>query len=526
MSLNRQGIVLNAMMLAALMAVIAGAARRFAPLWQPGYLVAACFLVALEAGIVHTIFRVERMGLAELAYYLVPELVVMLVFMRIAATLSLGVATLAADSEGWLFDPMSIFDPLYLSFIAAGVFVGCLAHVGMRDLAEIAPKPFERQAPQDEGHKSYTLAVSADRALALRRISSRFVGGGALLLLALGVEAVNIERITGPSRPISALSGGAALLYLVSGFMLYSQARLELLQARWRLEGMVVAANVTRRWGRASWALIGGVAGAALLLPRAYGLGLLDTLRALLGLIGYALAIVGYMVLWFLSLVALIPALLLSLLAPSEQTGPTQLPRFEPPYLPPAGAQEPHLLPALIFWACMSVLVCYALWIIVQRHSGLLSALTTWKPVAWLRRRLGWLWRDSYAWATLASQRVRTLLQRPVVLPQPRIPPLRLRRLSPRELVLYFYRSTAQRAAARGLRRGAAQTPYEYQATLAQHLPDVDQEIGELTEAFLLAQYSARPVGSADARQARQPWERVRRRLRMLRDDQRIEDRG
>src|SRR5215471_17175730 len=124
MSLNRQGIVLNALMLAALTAVLAGAIRRFVPLWQPGYLVAACFLVALEAGVVHMVFRAERMWLAELAYYLVPELVVMLVLMRIAATLSLGVATLAADSGHWLFDPMSIFDPLFLSFIVAGVFVG------------------------------------------------------------------------------------------------------------------------------------------------------------------------------------------------------------------------------------------------------------------------------------------------------------------------------------------------------------------------------------------------------------------
>jgi hypothetical protein len=166
----------------------------------------------------------------------------------------------------------------------------------------------------------------------------------------------------------------------------------------------------------------------------------------------------------------------------------------------------------------MLVLVCYAFWIVTQRHPGLLSALMTWRPLAWLRRRLGWLWRDSYAWASLARERVRTLLARPVVLPQRRIPPLRLRRLSPRELVLYFYRSTARRAAARGLRRRTAQTPYEYQATLTQHLPDVDQEIGELTEAFVVAQYSPRPVDPADAHQARRPWERVRRRLRMLND--------
>src|SRR5437867_1732029 len=71
MSFNRQGIALNAVMLAALTATVAGAIGRFVPTWQPGYLVAACFLVAIEAGIVHTIFRAERMWMAELARYLV-----------------------------------------------------------------------------------------------------------------------------------------------------------------------------------------------------------------------------------------------------------------------------------------------------------------------------------------------------------------------------------------------------------------------------------------------------------------------
>src|SRR5205085_6679321 len=136
----------------------------------------------------------------------------------------------------------------------------------------------------------YISVIAGDRLAALGRISSRFIVGGVLVLCSLGLEAVNIQHIAGPARPISAMSAGGALLYLVSGFLLYSQARLALLQARWRLDGIRVAEAVTRRWARASLALIGGVAVAALVLPRAYGLGLLDTLRGALGLLGYGLA--------------------------------------------------------------------------------------------------------------------------------------------------------------------------------------------------------------------------------------------
>src|SRR5258706_1003050 len=131
MSFNRQGVLLNAVMLEGLVAVLTGAIRRFAPGWQAGYLVGAGCLVALEAGIVHAAVRAERMWTTEMARYLVPELTVMLVLMRVAATLSTGTATLAADARRWLYDPLSIFDALFLSYIIVGLLVGGLAHAGM-----------------------------------------------------------------------------------------------------------------------------------------------------------------------------------------------------------------------------------------------------------------------------------------------------------------------------------------------------------------------------------------------------------
>jgi hypothetical protein len=220
MSLNRQGILLNTIMLAGLSAAVAGAIARFAPTWRPGYLVAACFLVALEAGIVHAVARAERMWTGEMLRYIVPELTVMIALMRAAASLSLGGATLAASARRWLYDPLSIFDTLFVVYILAGLFVGVLAHAGMRDLAELAPQPFEQAIGDEEGSRRHAVVVAADRAQALRRISSRFAGGGVLLLFALGLEAVNVERIAGPSRAISWLSATGALLYLVCGCLL------------------------------------------------------------------------------------------------------------------------------------------------------------------------------------------------------------------------------------------------------------------------------------------------------------------
>ena len=517
-SFNRLAIVLNTLMITALIAVLAGALRRFLPAWQPGYLIAACGLVALEASIVHRTIWYERMWSAEMARYLVPELTVMLVLMRVAATLSIGTRTLAVDARRWLFDPLSIFDPVLIVYLLAGLLTGVFAHMSMRDLTELEPQPFEGPGKNDDDSKRSAALAAADRALALGRINGRFVGGGALLLCALGLEAVNIERIADPGLPISTMSAVGAVAYLVSGCLLYSQARLAMLQSRWKLEGVEVAPGVARRWTRASVLLIAGVAGVALLLPRAYGMGLLDTLRGMLGLIGYSLALVGYLVVWLFSLLAIIPALLLSLFSRAETTTNNPIPPFVPPDVPATVTREPQLLPALVFWACMLFLAGYAFWIVAQRHPGLFGALTTRGPLAWLFRWLGVAWGDTRAWVGHATEQVLASLNRPAPPPRRRIPALRLRRLAPRELVLYFYRSTVRRATEQGVRRQSSQTPYEYRATLAQRLPDVEQELAELTESFVAAQYSPRPVSAEEARRVRQPWQRVRGRLRALRD--------
>ena len=519
-SFNRQAILLNAVMLTALIAVAASALRRFLPAWQPGYLIVACALIALEAGIVHRAVWTERMWSAEMARYLVPELMVMTVCMRVAATLSLGTATLAADARRWLYDPLSIFEPLFVTYLLVGLVAGMFAHTSMRDITELEPQPFEGPGKNDDDSKRSAALAAADRALALGRINTRFVGGGALLLCALGLEAVNIERLSAPGLPISRLSAIGAIVYLVSGCLLYSQARLAMLQSRWRLEGVEVATGVARRWTRSSLLLIGGVAGFALLLPRAYGMGLIDTLRGMLGLLGYTLALLGYLVVWLFSLLALIPALLLSLFSRDQPPVGNPIPPFVPPDAPATVAREPQLLPALVFWVCMFFLAGYALWIVVQRHPGLFEAFTSRGPLAWVLRWFGKTWGDARSWAGQAAQQLRVALSRPPAQPRRRFPALRLGRLAPRDLVLYFYRSTIRRAAGQGLRRHISQTPYEYRATLAQHLPDIEQELSELTESFVAAQYSPRPVSADDARRVRRPWERVRGRLRGLRDEQ------
>ncbi|MBS1968575.1 MAG: DUF4129 domain-containing protein [Chloroflexi bacterium SZAS-1] len=517
-ALNRQGLLFSALMLAALVAALCGPVQRFIPDWQPLYLIGASFLVALEAGAVHYTFRREALWGDEIARYLVPEVFVMIVLMRVATALAQGHTQLFALARDWLYDPLQVFDTSFVVAIILGLMIGLVAHLTMRDLFLLEPRPTDAHLSTAEDMRHAALMATYDRRAALRRVGSRFIQGGVLLLLALGLESVNIQQISAPGLPISRLSSIAALVYFICGFLLYSQAWLAFLRARWYIDGATIAAEVPRRWTIVSGLIIGGIVGGASFLPRAYGMGLLATLQQSLGLLGYLIAVIGYGLTTLVSVLAVLPLLLLSWLTGrgSQQPLP-ELPQIvPPPDAPPPGTYEPRLWAAMLFWLCMALLAGYAILIVVQRNPGLMQVLTRRGPLGWLLRQLAWLWRDTRVWAGQAAQRARALLQRPPQATVTRIPGLRLRRLAPRELVRYFYRSTLRRAAAGGVPRRTSQTPYEYSARLAQHLPEAQADLTDLTEAFVVAEYSPHPVDTAAAQRARQPWERIRRRLRNL----------
>jgi hypothetical protein len=502
-------------MLTALVTAIFGAVQRFAPEWRHEPLIMICVLVALEAGFVHYVARVDRLSFSEFARYLAPELFILAVLMRIASAMSVPPYDLNLALQEWLYDPISALDGIFVGYFLTGLTVGLFAHLSMRDITELMPMPGEH-VPSGEGHRRYAAVLAVDRAEALSRIGRRFGMGGVLLLLALAAEVVNIEQPRGPAMPISATSAAAALIYLVSGFLLYSQARFEVLQIRWSHEGAHVAARVAQRWRRASIIItLGGVLLAAL-LPRSYGMGLLDTLRYALGIVGYAIAMIGYLLVWLFSMLVALPAWLLSLLLPTGGVMPPPPPAAPPPPPPVVAEQEPRLLAALIFWLCMLLLVGYAINILLRRHPGLLQRLLT---VSYIERLITWLrevWRDSSGWLHLGATTLQQMFQSPP--PAASATPPRRRRAGnlPDAVIRYLYLSLLDHAARRGAGRRAGQTPNEYRSALAPRLSDVQSELDGLTEAFNIAQYSRRSIATREVVAAQRWWIRLRRALRRL----------
>ncbi len=65
-----------------------------------------------------------------------------------------------------------------------------------------------------------------------------------------------------------------------------------------------------------------------------------------------------------------------------------------------------------------------------------------------------------------------------------------------------------------GLPRGPSQTPYEYKLKLQASLPEIDQDLAAMTEAFYEARYSQHEIGEDQVGWVRRLWDRIRKSLR------------
>jgi hypothetical protein len=92
----------------------------------------------------------------------------------------------------------------------------------------------------------------------------------------------------------------------------------------------------------------------------------------------------------------------------------------------------------------------------------------------------------------------------------------RLGAASPREQILYFYLSILQRAGRQGFPRRAAETPDEYRTTLGPNLPEAQQDVESLTQAFVEARYSQHAFQQGQAKRVRVSWQKVKAALQTL----------
>ncbi len=494
--------LLVALMFACVAESIAQFIRAFVPGWNAAYVVAAMFLISLEAHYASRLAQMTHLSGRERWVFRLSEWTVILVALKLGSYLARGLGPLLEDLGRWESDPTEIFTPEFVIVVVLAVVTwqasGSVYH-WLQDLTQPA-----------DGYFNPAASLGALQAI--------FFVGGVVVVLFAGLTQVGLQYALQMNRPPV---GGVivnVLVYFIVGLLFLSQARLELLHTRWQASGIEVASNIRTRWGLIALATLGGVALLALLLPTRYGLGVLETAGGVLGILTNIALFLGYLLnfIFFLIFGAFIALISLLLGRPS----PAREAPSPPPMIPPAvpaveGADWLSILRSLLFWAIAVGIVGYALAQFVgSRRDWWLALAQRWR-LGWLVNFLALFWGRVQTAASQVRRAARdqwTRLTHPTVRPPRRW--LRLGALSPRELVQYFYLSTAQRAAQAGMPRGTTETAREYAQRLRGELPNAETDVETLTDAFESARYSAHAVSRDDTVPPRRAWEHLRRLLR------------
>jgi hypothetical protein len=489
---------------------LADFSHSFLPDLRSGAVLVCAVMGALEAGVsFHVLRRGRSFGGMNIIRFRVIELGLLLVAAKVVTLLGRPWSAVMAEIRTWPGDPGRIID---LNAFLGGVallLAWSATTSTLRDLARVGE-------PDWRGGR-YVSPVG--------ELATRFFWGGALLMVLVGLGRVDFSALLSFQRPSIPGVVVTAMVYFGLGLVMLGQVRFARLQVRWRAEEVPVSADLAGRWARYGlvFALVAVLM--ALVLPTRYGLGLLQVAGAVLEFAGALIRFFFYLL--FLPLLWLMYLL----------TRHTNLADQEPPVLadPPqmpglfaedAGGSGPGWLEtmrAIVFWIVLVGAVVYLVRNYLRDRPQLMEKLRGMRPVAILRSFLGALWRRLTGWVEAVGERLPRREQRGKEdggRIEARFQLFRPGALAPRERVLFYYRSVLHRAARRGLPRHPTQTPYEYESSLAPHLPEAEEDVRGLTDAFVEARYSRHDVDRGKAEVARHIWRRVRAALhRLVRDE-------
>lgn len=493
-------------------------AQRLMPALPVALLAGFSVAVSIEAMYAaHVLSRGSVYGRSA-ATYRFTEWVVILVLLKLALYVARGFDQLWFDLVVWQNDLTLLFmDGEYLAGIVLMLIVWSASTAFAGNLADLDADPDALEAERAAG-------VRTERASSRQRLAEQtFLMGGAIVVMMILAHVEFAPTLTGFGYPdpISAY----AMIYFIAGLSLLAITQFTLLRAGWLWDRTPIAHGLGQRWMLYMAIFLGVLIALSLALPTGYSVGLL-------GVIGYLIALIAGLIqtLLFLlmQLIFVIGSLLASLFGaqPPEAPRPMAPPPIEPPQLVPTepGAPDPlwEILKSLIFWAIFIVIVLYSLSQLLQLRQDWLAKLRQLPGLARLFRGWRWLWAQLRgAGRKFAVQVVETVrnLRMPTTAQQGRRPPgfVNVRRMSPRQQVVFFYLALLRRGSQQGYDRPASQTPYEYASWLTGALPEVSEDVSSMTAEFVEARYSAHEIAPARVSQVRRYWEHIKAALRNAR---------
>jgi hypothetical protein len=484
------------------------------------------FIVALEAALTTRWFvgsapRINR------AAYRAAELLILLIAARLISWVWSGDLPGVADIRPYLVQPASVIDFTFVIY-AALIFFAWERSISFTGIfADLAITPAEKQYfssnPADRSDIRTGTIVLRNRGRLMQGYLRQWIIGGLVLAFFATITtfrlselpaqgALNLPNLTRLGLRPELLA--ALLVYFLGGLWLASQARVDVLEARWLIDGSEVDKGIARSWQRASPLLLIVAAAIAAFLPIGSTFAISQIIQVLAN---FVLVIVGAIVA-FVSLVLFLFASLLSGDAQEQPLPPLDLEASIPQIETSAATSDTAaLITGSLFWV-LFICVAVAAIIFFLRGRGIRIELRQiagiWEQLTlWLKE----LWTEVSGKVQAAS----TTLANRLNVARANVadsswtwPLIRIGKLSPREQIRFFYLATVRRGGRVGMERAGSDTPLEYASRLKSNLPESEEDIERLTNAFLKARYSEENVGKIEVDSAKDSWKRLTAALR------------
>jgi hypothetical protein len=480
------------------------------PNWKGTYLIFLSFVVSLEAMVSHRAIREIHIFTPEWALYRATEWVTLLVGLKLFLYALNGFGQLWVDLPLWRRDfAQNFFTGEYLFDFILLFFVWSLANTFSGELSRLEGDEKVLQAERETG-------IIEHRPEVRRSLANLILVIGAVMIILAAFLRLDWEALWG-NRPPPNADVLNILIYFLLALALLSLTQFSILRVRWILERVPIERNLAVRWLAYAGLFLFVMAALAFILPTQYSVGLIAVLGYLLDLALTLISLIGFLL--TLPLIFLLAQLasLLGRQAPVMSAAPHLT--LPPTPLMANGAGFPEILKSILFWLIFLVVIGFSIYSFLQRHQELLQSLRRVPLLGWLVIALTnirhWLGRVNRSLTASLESGVRRFRQRQAGrLGQARARFVSLRRLSPRQKVMFYYLAMIRRSSEHGMPRQPHQTPNEYAQNLERHLPEVNEDVNSITGYFNEARYSRHEITAQHAGQVQKYWQRIRNALR------------
>jgi hypothetical protein len=496
--------------------------NRLVPDWNPWVMTVLSFFIALDSHYTH--HRMKNRPLLGSGWLAVAGTQIVMIFLvvKLAMSLSRGVHYLLAEIPLWSQD----FIQSFITFeLLAGLVMAVIAWFVGSYFGELLDDMGMEQALIDQ---SIEVPDNRSQPLAHDRLISLIFSILIILVMCTALVRVDLREIQDFGEGIKfirmpPLSGGGSstLAYFMLGLALLSQTQFISLYTRWGLARTPISGNLAGRWALYSILLLIILAIIVSLLPTYYSLGFISTLGYWLD---YLLSILFFIVQSIFALFVLLINFMFLLLgedAPLAQNASASpgLPTPpEPEAAVPTSVPWLGMVRTIFFWVLFLGVAIFALSQYLRQHEEVIASLRRipgWKYLArfrsWLQSLFAGMEREISRIMQNGRERIGALsASRRFIAQGGYINP---KRLTPRQKVYFYYLALIRRGSEQGIPRQPAQTPSEYARTLDQVLPTAEDDIDQLTDAFVEARYSRHSVGNEDANRVKKTWDKIRRAL-------------